>query len=231
MAADEGSAEQQGGEAHVAADGETNGSCDKSDANGHPAAVKHTQESTRVSPQEGAGPVARIAENGILDRDTEVGKQNHIRADGFTQTPVVGSNGYFLGKAPLSEPPLRVAGALASSLPGHAAKTLPGGAGKGRTPGAFPQPPAAMPAKPGEGSKDTEDKKAPAPGADVKVHRARKTMPKSIPGLVTRPCWGGAALLSVSSFVSCADGKWTSVRGGERPGSGGVVSHGCLRAL
>ncbi|XP_067598585.1 histone-lysine N-methyltransferase EHMT1 isoform X3 [Pseudorca crassidens] len=183
MAADEGSAEQQGGEAHVAADGETNGSCDKSDANGHPAAVKHTQESTRVSPQEGAGPVARIAENGILDRDTEVGKQNHIRADGFTQTPVVGSNGYFLGKAPLSEPPLRVAGALASSLPGHAAKTLPGGAGKGRTPGAFPQPPAAMPAKPGEGSKDTEDKKAPAPGADVKVHRARKTMPKSIPGL------------------------------------------------
>ncbi|TKC51660.1 hypothetical protein EI555_013229, partial [Monodon monoceros] len=181
MAADEGSAEQQGGEAHVAADGETNGSCDKSDANGHPATVKHTQESTRVSPQEGAGPVARIAENGILDRDTEVGKQNHIRADGFTQTPVVGSNGYFLGKAPLSEPPLRVAGALASSLPGHAAKTLPGGAGKGRTPGAFPQPPAAMPAKPGEGSKDTEDKKA--PGADVKVHRARKTMPKSIPGL------------------------------------------------
>ncbi|NIG61566.1 histone-lysine N-methyltransferase EHMT1 [Pontoporia blainvillei] len=184
MAADEGSAEQQGGEAHVAADGETNGSCDKSDANGHPAAVKHTQESTRVSPQEGAGPVARIAENGILDRDTEVGKQNHIRADGFTQTPVVGSNGYFLGKAPLSEPPLRLAGALASSLPGHAAKTLPGGAGKGRTPGAFPQPPAAMPAKPGEGSKDTEDKKAPAPGADVKVHRARKTMPKSIPGLL-----------------------------------------------
>ena len=231
MAADEGSAEQQGGEAHVAADGETNGSCDKSDANGHLAAVKHTQESTRVSPQEGAGPVARIAENGILDRDTEVGKQNHIRADGFTQTPVVGSNGYFLGKAPLSEPPLRVAGALASSLPGHAAKTLPGGAGKGRTPGAFPQPPATMPAKPGEGSKDTEDKKAPAPGADVKVHRARKTMPKSIPGLVTRPCRGGAALLSVSSFVSCADGKWTSVRGGERPGSGGVVSHGCLRAL
>ncbi|XP_057580241.1 histone-lysine N-methyltransferase EHMT1 isoform X3 [Hippopotamus amphibius kiboko] len=184
MAADEGSAEQQGGEAHTTADGETNGSCDKSDANGHLAVVKHTQESVRVSPQqEGASPVARIAENGISDRDTEVGKPNHIRADGFTQTPVVGSNGYFLGKAPLSEPPLRVAGALASSLPGHAAKTLPGGAGKGRTPGAFPQPPAAMPAKPGEGSKDTEDKKAPAPGADVKVHRARKTMPKSIPGL------------------------------------------------
>ncbi|XP_025117874.1 histone-lysine N-methyltransferase EHMT1 isoform X6 [Bubalus bubalis] len=183
MAADDGSAEQQGGEALVAADGETNGSCDQSDASGHAAAVKHPQESTRGSPQEGAGPGARIAENGILDRDPEVGKQNHIRSDGFPQNPVIGSNGYFLGKAPLSEPPLRVASALASSLPGHAAKTLPGGAGKGRTPGAFPQPPAAVPAKPGEGSKDTEDKKAPAPGADVKVHRARKTMPKSIPGL------------------------------------------------
>ncbi|XP_040080854.1 histone-lysine N-methyltransferase EHMT1 isoform X5 [Oryx dammah] len=183
MAADDGSAEQQGGEAPVAADGETNGSCDQSSASGHAAAVKHPQESTRGSPQEGAGPGARIAENGILDRDPELGRQNHIRSDGFPQSPVVGSNGYFLGKAPLSEPPLRVASALASSLPGHAAKTLPGGAGKGRTPGAFPQPPAAVPAKPGEGSKDTEDKKAPAPGADVKVHRARKTMPKSIPGL------------------------------------------------
>ncbi|XP_070312859.1 histone-lysine N-methyltransferase EHMT1 isoform X6 [Odocoileus virginianus] len=183
MAADDGSAEQQGGEAPVAADGETNGSCDQSDASGHVAAVKHPQESTRGSPQEGAGPGARIAENGILDRDPEAGKQNHIRSDGFPQSPVVGSNGYFLGKAPLSEPPLRVASTLASSLPGHAAKTLPGGAGKGRTPGAFPQPPAAVPAKPGEGGKDTEDKKAPAPGADVKVHRARKTMPKSIPGL------------------------------------------------
>lgn len=201
MAADDGSAEQQGGEAPVAADGETNGSCDQSDASGHAAAVKHPQESTRGSPQEGAGPGSRIAENGILDRDPEVGKQNHIRSDGFPQNPVIGSNGYFLGKAPLSEPPLRVASALASSLPGHAAKTLPGGAGKGRTPGAFPQPLAAVPAKPGEGSKDTEDKKAPAPGADVKVHRARKTMPKSIPGLVTRPCWEGLSCLSAVGFV------------------------------
>uniref|UniRef100_A0A8C6DKB5 [histone H3]-lysine(9) N-methyltransferase n=1 Tax=Moschus moschiferus TaxID=68415 RepID=A0A8C6DKB5_MOSMO len=181
MAADDGSVEQQGGEAPVAADGETNGSCDQSDASGHAAAVKRPPETTRGSPQEGAGPGARVAENGILDRDPEVGKQNHVRSDGFPPSPVVGSNGYFLGKAPLSEPPLRVASALASSLPGHAAKTLPGGAGKGRTPGAFPQPPAAVPAKPGEGSKDAEDRKA--PGADAKVHRARKTMPKSIPGL------------------------------------------------
>ena len=58
----------------MAADGETNGSCDQSDASGHAAAVKHPQESTRGSPQEGAGPGSRIAENGILDRDPEVGK-------------------------------------------------------------------------------------------------------------------------------------------------------------
>ncbi|XP_055256810.1 histone-lysine N-methyltransferase EHMT1 isoform X2 [Moschus berezovskii] len=199
MAADDGSVEQQGGEAPVAADGETNGSCDQSDASGHAAAVKRPPETTRGSPQEGAGPGARVAENGILDRDPEVGKQNHVRSDGFPQSPVVGSNGYFLGKAPLSEPPLRVASALASSLPGHAAKTLPGGAGKGRTPGAFPQPPAAVPAKPGEGSKDAEDRKA--PGADAKVHRARKTMPKSIPGLVTRLCWEGLSCLSALGFV------------------------------
>ncbi|OWK10539.1 EHMT1, partial [Cervus elaphus hippelaphus] len=87
MAADDGSAEQQGGEAPVAADGETNGSCDQSDASGLAAAVKHPQESTRGSPQEGAGPGARIAENGILDRDPEAGKQNHIRSDGFPQSP------------------------------------------------------------------------------------------------------------------------------------------------
>ncbi|KAB1280182.1 Histone-lysine N-methyltransferase EHMT1 [Camelus dromedarius] len=183
MAADEGSAEKQGGEAHAAADGEANGSCDKSDANSHPNAVKLTQEGTKVGPQEGAGPAARIAENGISDRDPELGKPNHVRADGFAQTSSVGSNGYFLGKASLSEQSLRGASTLASSLPGHAAKTLPGGASKGRTPSAFCQPPAAAPAPLGEGSKEAEDRRAPAPGADVKVHRARKTMPKSSLGL------------------------------------------------
>nr|XP_045376832.1 histone-lysine N-methyltransferase EHMT1 isoform X10 [Camelus bactrianus] len=183
MAADEGSAEKQGGEAHAAADGEANGSCDKSDANSHPNAVKLTQEGTKVGPQEGASPAARIAENGISDRDPELGKPNHVRADGFAQTSSVGSNGYFLGKASLSEQSLRGASTLASSLPGHAAKTLPGGASKGRTPSAFCQPPAAAPAPLGEGSKEAEDRRAPAPGADVKVHRARKTMPKSSLGL------------------------------------------------
>lgn len=184
MAADEGSAEKQAGEAHVAADGETNGSCAKSDDNSHPSAAKHTQEGTKVSPQEGLNKLPRIAENGISERDSEVGKQNHVTADDFVQTSVVGSNGYFLTQPALQGQPVRTTSTLATSLPGHAAKTLPGGAGKGRTPSAFPQMPATAAAMPGEGGTDTEDRKPVAPGPDVKVHRARKTMPKSIPGLV-----------------------------------------------
>ncbi|XP_064435113.1 histone-lysine N-methyltransferase EHMT1 isoform X15 [Mirounga angustirostris] len=183
MAADGGSAEKQGGEAPVAADSEANGSCGKSEASGHVTAAPQTQENTVVSPQEGTNRLARIAENGVSERDSETGKQNHINTDDFTQTSVIGSNGYFLNKPPLQEQPMRITSTLASSLPGHAAKTLPGGSGKGRTPSAFSQTPATAPAKLGEASKDAEDKKPTAPGADVKVHRARKTMPKSILGL------------------------------------------------
>uniref|UniRef100_G3UFS4 Uncharacterized protein n=3 Tax=Loxodonta africana TaxID=9785 RepID=G3UFS4_LOXAF len=183
MAADEGSAEQQGGEAHTAADGETNGSCEKHDASSHPNAAKHTQENAKASPQEGANTLARIAENGISERDVEAGKQNHVRADELTQTAVVGSNGFFLAKPALQGQPLRTSGPSAPPLPGHAAKTLPGGAGKGRTPGTFSQMQATVPARLGEGSRDADDKTAPAPGPDVKVHRARKTMPKSVLGL------------------------------------------------
>ncbi|XP_077822928.1 histone-lysine N-methyltransferase EHMT1 isoform X21 [Macaca mulatta] len=183
MAADEGSAEKQAGEAHMAADGETNGSCENSDASSHANAAKHTQDSARVNPQDGTNTLTRIAENGVSERDSEAGKQNHVTADDFVQTSVIGSNGYILNKPALQAQPLRTTSTLASSLPGHAAKTLPGGAGKGRTPSAFPQTPAAPPATLGEGSADTEDRKPPAPGADVKVHRARKTMPKSVVGL------------------------------------------------
>ncbi|XP_016067319.1 PREDICTED: histone-lysine N-methyltransferase EHMT1 isoform X1 [Miniopterus natalensis] len=184
MATDEGSPKKLGGDAHVAADGATNGSCEKSDAGRHVNAAEHTQETSKASPQEGPNKLARIAENGVSERDTEAEKQNHVQAEDLTQTAVVGSNGYFLGKPALQEPALRVPSTLAPSLPGHAAKTLPGVAGKGRTPSVLSQTPAtAAPARPGEGSKDSEDKKPTAPGTDVKVHRARKTMPKSILGL------------------------------------------------
>uniref|UniRef100_A0A8C0WJK5 [histone H3]-lysine(9) N-methyltransferase n=1 Tax=Castor canadensis TaxID=51338 RepID=A0A8C0WJK5_CASCN len=171
MAADEGSTEKQAGEAPVAADGETNGSCEKSGDTNHQNVAKNTQESMRASPQEGTHRASRIAENGVSERDTEVGKQNHVTADDFLQTSVIGSNGYFLNKPALQGQPLRTPNTLASSLPGHAAKTLPAGASKGRTPSSLLQ------------LADTEDRKPAAPGTDVRVHRARKTMPKSILGL------------------------------------------------
>ncbi|XP_073908797.1 histone-lysine N-methyltransferase EHMT1 isoform X2 [Castor canadensis] len=183
MAADEGSTEKQAGEAPVAADGETNGSCEKSGDTNHQNVAKNTQESMRASPQEGTHRASRIAENGVSERDTEVGKQNHVTADDFLQTSVIGSNGYFLNKPALQGQPLRTPNTLASSLPGHAAKTLPAGASKGRTPSSLLQLPATAPAVLGEGSADTEDRKPAAPGTDVRVHRARKTMPKSILGL------------------------------------------------
>ncbi|XP_057610914.1 histone-lysine N-methyltransferase EHMT1 isoform X1 [Chionomys nivalis] len=183
MAADEGSTEKQTGETPMATDGETNGSCEKSSDTSHPNAPKHTQENTRASPQEGTNRASRVAENGLSERDIEVGKQNHVTTDDFMQTSVIGSNGYFLNKPALQGQPLRTPSTLASSLPGHAAKTLPGGASKCRTPSALPQTPTTAPAVPGEGSADTEDRKPTASGTDVRVHRARKTMPKSILGL------------------------------------------------
>lgn len=167
----------------MAADGETNGSCEKSGDPSHLNAPKHTQENTRASPQEGTNRVSRVAENGVSERDTEVGKQNHVTADDFMQTSVIGSNGYFLNKPALQGQPLRTPNILTSSLPGHAAKTLPGGASKCRTLSALPQTPTTAPTVPGEGSADTEDRKPTASGTDVRVHRARKTMPKSILGL------------------------------------------------
>lgn len=200
MAADEGPAEKQGGEVPVAASGETNGPCGKSEA-GSPLAAAHTQEKTAVSLQEAAGKLARIAENGISERDAELGKRNHVGADDLSQTPAIGSTGRCFGRAAVQEQPLRVASTLASSLPGHAAKSLPGGPCKGRTPSASAQTPAAGPARLGEGSKDAEDKKPTAAGTDVKVHRARKTMPKPIPGLVMRP-FGRGRLVSVSLSLS-----------------------------
>ncbi|CAO2598463.1 Histone-lysine N-methyltransferase EHMT1 [Lemmus lemmus] len=183
MAADEGSTEKQTGETPMATGGETNGSCEKSSDTSHPNAPKHTQENTRASLQEGTSRASRVAENGLSERDTEVGKQNHVTTDDFIQTSVIGSNGYFLNKPALQGQPLRTPNTPASSLPGHAAKTLPGGASKCRTPSALPQTPTTAPAVPGEGGADTEDRKPTASGTDVRVHRARKTMPKSILGL------------------------------------------------
>ncbi|KAM6315961.1 histone-lysine N-methyltransferase EHMT1 isoform 2-T2 [Podargus strigoides] len=182
MAADESATEKQAGEPKMAVDSETNGSCEHSEAGSHPNPAKNTQDNTKVSQQDSSTKLNRIAENGISERDGETGKQNHMKANDFTQTSVTGSNGYILTKQMAQEQPLRTTSTFAS-LTGHAAKTLPGGASKGRTMGSFSQMQATMPAKLGEGSKDMDAKKATAANTEVKVHRARKTMPKPIPSL------------------------------------------------
>ncbi|NXD66715.1 EHMT1 methyltransferase, partial [Eolophus roseicapillus] len=182
MAADESATEKQAGEPKMAVDGETNGSCEHSEAGGHPNPAKTTQDNTKVSQQDSSTKLNRIAENGISERDGETGKQNHLKANDFTQTSVTGSNGYILTKQMAQEQPLRTTSTFAS-LTGHAAKTLPGGASKGRTVGSFSQMQATMPTKLGEGSKDMDAKKATAANTEVKVHRARKTMPKPIASL------------------------------------------------
>ncbi|XP_077691886.1 histone-lysine N-methyltransferase EHMT1 isoform X6 [Eretmochelys imbricata] len=182
MAADESATEKQVGEPKMTADGETNGSCERNEAGSHPNPTKNTQDNTKVSQQDSSTKLNRIAENGISERDSETGKQNHMKANDFTQTSVTGSNGYIFTKQMVQEQPLRTTGTFAS-LTGHAAKTLPGGASKGRTLSAFSQMQATMPAKLGEGSKDMDAKKATATNAEVKVHRARKTMPKPTPSL------------------------------------------------
>ncbi|NXI28162.1 EHMT1 methyltransferase, partial [Sterrhoptilus dennistouni] len=181
MAADESATEKQVGEPKMAVDGETNGSCEHSEGGGHPNPAKNTQDNTKVSQQDSTTKLNRIAENGISERDSEPGKQNHLKANDFTQTSVTGSNGYILTKQMAQEQPLRTTSF--ASLTGHAAKTLPGGAGKGRTVGSFAQLQGTVPGKLGEGSKDTDAKKGPAANAEVKVHRARKTMPKPTPSL------------------------------------------------
>ncbi|XP_019328388.1 PREDICTED: histone-lysine N-methyltransferase EHMT1 [Aptenodytes forsteri] len=182
MAADESATEKQAGEPKMAVDGETNGSCEHSEAGSHPNPAKNTQDNTKVSQQDSSTKLNRIAENGISERDGETGKQNHMKANDFTQTSVTGSNGYILTKQMAQEQPLRTTSTFAS-LTGHAAKTLPGGASKGRTVGSFSQMQATMPTKLGEGSKDMDAKKATTANTEVKVHRARKTMPKPTPSL------------------------------------------------
>ncbi|XP_046784969.1 histone-lysine N-methyltransferase EHMT1 isoform X14 [Gallus gallus] len=206
MAADESATEKQVGEPKMAVDGETNGSCEHGEAGSHPNPAKNTQDNTKVSQQDSSTKLNRIAENGISERDGETGKQNHMKANDFTQTSLTGSNGYILTKQMAQEQPLRTTSTFAS-LTGHAAKTLPGGASKGRTVGTFSQMQATMPTKLGEGSKDMDAKKATAANAEVKVHRARKTMPKPTPSLELLPELGSKLNLKQHASKDPKDGR------------------------
>ncbi|XP_054030270.1 histone-lysine N-methyltransferase EHMT1 isoform X5 [Dryobates pubescens] len=206
MAADESATEKQAGEPKMAVDGETNGSCEHSEAGGHPNPAKTTQDNTKVSQQDSGSKLNRIAENGISERDGEAGKQNHLKANDFPQSALTGSNGYILTKQMAQEQPLRTTSTFAS-LTGHAAKTLPGGASKGRTVGSFSQLQATVPSKLGEGSKDMDAKKALAANTEVKVHRARKTMPKPTPSLELLPELGSKLTLKQHASKDPKDGR------------------------
>ncbi|XP_077162715.1 histone-lysine N-methyltransferase EHMT1 isoform X6 [Paroedura picta] len=178
MAADESAIEKQAGEPKMAPDGETNGSCERNETKGHPNAAKNPQGNLKASLGDSTAKLSRIAENGISERDSDTGKQNHIKANDFTQTSITGSNGYILPKQMAQEPPVRTTSGAFAALTGHAAKTLPAGASKGRTLGSLSQTQAASPAKFREGGKDMEAKRTTGANANIKIHRARKTMPK-----------------------------------------------------
>lgn len=198
MAADESTIEKLIGEPKMAPDGETNGSCECSETTNHPNAAKNTQDNTKAPQGDSMAKLSHIAENGLSERDGDAGKQNHIRANDFIQTSVVGSNGYVLPKQMAQELPARTTSGTFPSLTGHAAKTVPaagdgaaaaagggGGGGKGRTLSAFAQGQAgATLTKLGEGDRDSEAKKSAGGHTNVKVHRARKTMPRSPTSLV-----------------------------------------------
>uniref|UniRef100_A0A8V1AHN1 Euchromatic histone lysine methyltransferase 1 n=1 Tax=Gallus gallus TaxID=9031 RepID=A0A8V1AHN1_CHICK len=66
---------------------------------------------------------------------------------------------------------------------------------------------ATMPTKLGEGSKDMDAKKATAANAEVKVHRARKTMPKPTPSLELLPELGSKLNLKQHASKDPKDGR------------------------
>ncbi|XP_060551037.1 histone-lysine N-methyltransferase EHMT1 isoform X6 [Pantherophis guttatus] len=177
MAAGDGAIDKQVGELKMAPDGETNGSLECNEFKSHPGVAKNTQDNAKLSQGDSVAKLSRIAENGFSERDGDAGKTNHLKAaNDFTQTTVTGSNGYILPKQMAQDLPVRTSNSGFAALPGHAAKTLPAGGSKGRTLSPFMQAQGALPAKFGDGGgKDLEAKKT----GGIKVHRARKTMPKS----------------------------------------------------
>ncbi|XP_048469758.1 histone-lysine N-methyltransferase EHMT1 isoform X3 [Rhincodon typus] len=176
------------------ADGETNGSCGKSEeassTKTHQASVRNTQDTLKTASWD-LSELKQITENGILGEDNKTVKtSNHMNSDDVTLMPLTGSNGFVLNSKPLLQvqtgsPPLI----------GHAAKTLPsspskgGGVNKVKNLGAVEvlQNQAMKPlnmasAKSGEENpeENTSQAKKLSQGlnAEVKIHRARKTLPK-----------------------------------------------------
>lgn len=185
------------------ADGETNGSCGESEeassTMNHQMSIKNTQDIVKTALQD-LNELKQINENGILGEDNKTVKaSNHMNSDDLTRTSVTGSNGFVLNSKPLSQvqtgpPPVF----------SHAAKTLPSSPSKARGINMVKNISTALAAevlqnqamksltlasaKSGEENleENTSQAKKLSQGlnTEVKVHRARKTLPKLNPNQV-----------------------------------------------
>ncbi|XP_072344384.1 histone-lysine N-methyltransferase EHMT1-like isoform X9 [Scyliorhinus torazame] len=175
------------------ADGEINGSCGKneeaSSTKNHHTPVKNTQDTVKIASRD-LSDLKQINENGILGEDNKTVKaSNHMNSDDLTLTSLTGSNGLVLNSKPLQQVQ------TGTPLIGHAAKTLSsspskaGGVNKLKNLSAVEvlqnqamQPLNVASAKSQEENpeENTSQAKTLSQGlnTEVKIHRARKTLPK-----------------------------------------------------
>ncbi|XP_043914104.1 histone-lysine N-methyltransferase EHMT1 [Protopterus annectens] len=185
MAADEGLSEKSEAEVSQVFCGEANGSC-ISDVKSYLNSVKNTQDNLRLTQQDFLN---RIAENGISEKESDGARENHIHTNDLTQTSVMGSNGYILTNQFAQEQATRTSSVpvpAGASFIGHAAKTLCSTGLKIKPPGILKTDAShghsTMPTQSEEDMNIAEDTKTAAQqvlNADVKVHRARKTMSRT----------------------------------------------------
>ncbi|XP_063791938.1 histone-lysine N-methyltransferase EHMT1 isoform X2 [Pseudophryne corroboree] len=156
--------------------GDPNGACERNDSKDHPLSTHGAQDSAKLL-QDPNYKTCWVAENGVCERgDT---RQHPLKMNNPMQTSVMGSNGYILSKSVPLQQPLRTSSS--SPLSGHAAKTLPGASLKAKAASTVYVPPAPSPAPPevGDQIKDESPKLTEPSVSDIKIHRARKTLPKS----------------------------------------------------
>ncbi|KAM9324223.1 histone-lysine N-methyltransferase EHMT1 [Gastrophryne carolinensis] len=152
--------------------GDSNGSCEKSDSK------EHSQDGASNPHPDTNYRACLVAENGLCDAE-DLHQQHPLKVASPVQTSVVGSNGYILSKSVALQQPVRTS---SSPLSGHAAKTLPGAANKAKaaisahsSPSPSPTPPQVTDQLTGDSPRRTD-----SPVSELmKIHRARKTLPKT----------------------------------------------------
>ncbi|XP_040297997.1 histone-lysine N-methyltransferase EHMT1 isoform X6 [Bufo bufo] len=157
--------------------GDTNGSCERTDSKEHTVSPHGGQDSTKLHNQDPNYKPCWVAENGICERDPGDLRQHPLKINSPMQTSVVGSNGYILNKSVGHQQQLRTSSS--SPLSGHAAKTLPGAALKTKAASNVYVPTAPSPPQVGDQVQDESPKLTDSSVSDSKIHRARKTLPRS----------------------------------------------------